>query len=123
MWHGKSVSILTEDMLEKIPHRIRSGWSENNLYYGTAAISKFFGRSIGQTKVKIKWIIELRKIGFDPNILFVINVLIIEPLKKFNMTVSVKIVCFQIIQNVLYVKSTQISIVHEKLFLETNFIL
>ena len=54
MWHEKSVSILTEDMLEKIPHRIRSGWSENNLYSGTAAISKFFGRSIGQTKVKIK---------------------------------------------------------------------
>ena len=72
-----------------------------------AAILNFLKSSISQTFIKTKRIWTSETIGFETNIHFIFkNVGLIQLLKKFNMATRVKMVCFQIIQNVFCEKST-----------------
>ena len=71
------------------------------------SILNFFKSSSSQTFIKTKIILESNTIVFDPYNLFVfVNVWLLVLFKKFNMDIWVKMVSFQIIQNVLNVKTT-----------------
>ena len=71
------------------------------------SILNFLKTSSTQTFIKTKIILESNTIVFDPYNLFVfVNVWLLVLFKKFNMDIWVKMVSFQIIQNVLNVKTT-----------------
>ena len=77
--------------------------------FSVISILNFF-KSIGsQTFMKTKIILKSNTIVFDPFNLFVfVNICLLVFFKKFNMDIWVKTVSFQIIQNVLNVKTTLI---------------
>ena len=71
------------------------------------SILNFFKSYSSQTFIKTKIILESNTIVFDPYNLFVfVNVWLLVFFKKFNMDIWVKMVSFQIIQNVLNLKTT-----------------
>ena len=73
------------------------------------SILNFFKSSSSQTFIKTKIILESNTIVFDPYNLFVfVNVWLLVLFKKFNMDIWVKMVSFQIMQNALNVKTTQV---------------
>ena len=60
--------------------------------------------------MKTKIILKSNTIVFDPFNLFVfVNICLLVFFKKFNMDVTEKMVSFQIIQNVINVKTTLVS--------------
>ena len=78
------------------------------------SILNFFKSSSSQTFIKTKIILESNTIVFDPYNLFVfVNVWLLVLFKKFNMDIWVKMVSFQIIQNVLNVKTTLTMFCHK----------
>ena len=71
------------------------------------SILNFLKSSCSQTFIKTKIILESNTIAFHPYNLFVfVNLWLLVLFKKFNMDIWVKMVSFQIIQNVLNVKTT-----------------
>ena len=74
--------------------------------FSVISILNFFKSNGSQTFIKTKIILKSNTIVFDPYNLFVfVNVWLIVFFKKFNMDIWVKMVSFQIIQNVLNVKT------------------
>ena len=61
--------------------------------------------------MKTKIILKTNTIVFDPLNLFVfVNICLLVLFKKFNMDITEKMVSFQIIQNVINVKTTLVDI-------------
>ena len=75
--------------------------------FSVISILNFFKSNGSQTFIKTKIILKSNTIVFDPFNLFVfVNICLLVLFKKFNMDITEKMVSFQIIQNVINVKTT-----------------
>ena len=81
--------------------------------FSVISILNFFKSNGSQTFIKTKIILKSNTIVFDPFNLFVfVNICLLVLFKKFNMDITEKMVSFQIIQNVINVKTTLNSAAH-----------
>ena len=86
------------------------------------SILNFFKSNGSQTFIKTKIILKSNTIVFDPFNLFVfVNICLLVLFKKFNMDITEKMVSFQIIQNVINVKTTLVILLHTEGEEETIF--